>query len=108
MKMTAEMIARIKNIVEDMDLAWNYEYIGVRVQTRAFEMGAISHLSHVWDNGDDTGVELDGISTCKVDRLGRTEYYGDHVAIICGNEADYGEDDGELVIRDAEVVAIIC
>ena len=44
MKMTAEMIAEIKNIVEDMDLAWDYEYIGVRVQTRAFELGAISHL----------------------------------------------------------------
>nr|DAL03393.1 MAG TPA: hypothetical protein [Caudoviricetes sp.] len=108
MKMTAEMIQQIKNTVEDLDLAWNYEYIGVRVQTRAFELGEISHLSHVWDNGDDTGVELEGISTCKVDRLGHTEYYGDHVAIICGNEADYGEDDGELVIRDAEVAAIIC
>mgnify|MGYP004658935355 CR=1 FL=1 len=27
---------------------------------------------------------------------------------ICGNEAEYGEDDGELIIRDAEVVKVIC
>lgn len=108
MKMNAEMIENIKKIAEEMDLSWDYEFVGVRVQEQKFELGAIEHLSHVWDNGDDTGVELDGISTCKVDRLGRTEYYGDHVAIICGNEADYGEDDGELVIRDAKVVAIIC
>lgn len=108
MKMTAEMITEIKNIVEDMDLAWNYEYIGVRVQEQEFEIGAIEHRSHVWDNGDDTGVELDGICACKLNRLGVNQYFGGHVAIICGNEAEYGEDDGEIIIRDAEVVKVIC
>lgn len=105
--MTAEMIETIKNSVEEMDLAWEYEYVGVRVQEQEFEVGEINHLSHIWDNGDDTGVELDGICACKIDRLGVNNYFGDHVAIICGNDAEYGEDDGEIIIRDATVVKVI-
>ena len=108
MMMNAEMIKNIKKVAEEMDLSWDYEFVGVRVQDQDFELGTIEHLSHVWDNGDDTGVELDGICVCSLDRLGVNNYFGDHVAIICGNEAEYGEDDGELIIRDAEVVKVIC
>lgn len=108
MMMNAEMIKNIKKVAEEMGLSWDYEFVGVRVQEQDFELGTIEHLSHVWDNGDDTGVELDGICVCSIDRLGVNNYFGDHVAIICGNEAEYGEDDGELIIRDAEVVKVIC
>lgn len=108
MMMNAEMIESIKKIAEEMDLSWDYGFVGVRVQEQEFELGAIEHLSHVWDNGDDTGVELDGVCACKLDRLGVNQYFGGHVAIICSNEAEYGEDDGEIIIRDAEVVKVIC
>lgn len=108
MMMNVEMIKNIKKVSEEMGLSWDYEFVGVRVQEQDFELGTIEHLSHVWDNGDDTGVELDGICVCSLDRLGVNNYFGDHVAIICGNEAEYGEDDGELIIRDAEVVKVIC
>ena len=108
MEMDAKTIENIKNIAEEMDLSCDYEYIGVRVQEQEFELGTIDHISHIWDNNEDTGVELNGICVCKLDRLGVNLYYGDHAAIICGNEAEYGEDDGELIIRDAEVVKIIC
>ena len=108
MMMNAEMIKNIKKVAEELGLSWDYEFVGVRVQEQDFELGTIEHLSHVWDNGDDTGVELDGICVCSLDRLGVNNYFGDHVAIICGNEAEYGEDDGELIIRDAEVVKVIC
>lgn len=108
MMMTAEMIEDIKNAVEEMDLDWDYEFVGVRVQEPEFEIGTIDHISHVWDNGDDTGIELDGICACRINRLGANHYYGDHVAIICGNEGEYGEDDGEIIIRDATVVKVIC
>ena len=106
--MNAEMIENIKKIAEEMDLSWNYEHVGVRVQEQEFELGTIKHLSHVWDDGDDTGIELDGICVCKLDRLGHNNYFGEHIAIICGYEAEYGEDDGELIIRNAEVVKVIC
>ena len=112
MIMTAEMIADIKRIVEEMNLNWNYEFVGVRVQEVPFELGAIDHKSHVWIDGEETDEELDGICTCKVDRLKCKSYegyyVGDHAAIICGNEGEYGEDDGEIIIRDAEVVKILC
>ena len=108
MMMNAEMIKNIKKIAEEMDLSWDYEFVGVRVQEQEFELGTIEHLSHVWDNGDDTGVELDGICVCSLDRLGANNYFGNHVAIICGNDVEYGEDDGEIIIRDAEVVKVIC
>ena len=32
MKMTAEMIKNIKNLAEELDLNWDYEFVGVRVQ----------------------------------------------------------------------------
>lgn len=108
MLMNAEMIKNIKQTAEDMDLRYDYDYIGVRVQEVPFELGSVDHNSHVWDDGDDTGVELDGICACTLDRLGANNYFGDHVAIICGNDVEYGEDDGEIIIRDAEVVKVIC
>lgn len=100
-------IAAIKQIAEEMGLSWDYEFVGVRVQEQAFDLGTIKHRSHVWDNGEDTGAELDGVCACKLERLGVNRYYGNHAAIICGNDAEYGEDDGEIIIRDAVVVKIL-
>lgn len=91
-----------------MELSETYEYVGLRVQEQEFELGKIDHVSHVWDGGEDTGVELDGICVCDMDHLGANRYYGDHAAIICGYRASYGEDPGEIIIRNAEVVKIIC
>lgn len=108
MKMTAEMIKNIKDLAEELDLNWDYEFVGVRVQELEFELGAMDHVSHVWDDGEDTGIELDGVSACSLDSLGACQYCGGHVALVCGNSAEYGEDDGELIIRDAEVVKVIC
>ena len=36
--------------------------VGVRVQDVPFSPGTMSHCSHIWDNGDDTGEELPGVS----------------------------------------------
>lgn len=108
MKLTADMIQEIKAVADELE----YNYIGVRIQEEPFEIGAIDHLSHVWDDGDDTGVELDGICAIDVARLDLAnrngEYFGGHSAIICGSCADYGADLGEIIIQDAEVVKIIC
>ena len=106
MRLAPDMIRRVEDIASSA--LYDYEAVGVRVQDVPFSPGSMSHRSHVWDNGDDTGVELDGICVCSLDRLGVNNYFGNHVAIICGNEAEYGEDDGELIIRDAEVVKVIC
>lgn len=52
MKITEEMISRVKELASDPYR--EYEYIGIRVQEVPFELGEMSHLSHVWDDGDDT------------------------------------------------------
>lgn len=105
--MTIEMIQRAKEVAED--LFFDYEVIGIRFQSETFELGAINHLSHVWVDGEDTGDELDGICVQKIDTIGKydNEYFGDHIAIIAGNEYSYGEDAGEVIINDAIVVEIL-
>lgn len=109
MKLNREMIERIRGIVEEQELYFEYGYVGVRVQEEAFELGALNHCSHIWDNDEDTGEELDGACAIYVDHLEVAgEYYGEHVAIICGNRAEFGEDVGEIIIEDAIVAAIIC
>lgn len=107
MKLTREMINEIKSMVEKMELNYEYEYVGIRVQEQEFSMGPMDHVSHVWDNGDDTGVELNGVCVSTLNSLGSNVYYGEHIAIVCGNTMEYGEDIGELIISDAEVVAVI-
>ena len=106
MKVTEEMIEKVKAMAADPYR--EYEYIGIRVQEVPFGLGEMTHLSHIWDDGNDTGVELNGVSVL----LGAyadlaKQYYGDHVAIVAGNCGEYGEDKGEIVISDATVIEIL-
>lgn len=108
MMFSTEMINKIKNLIDELELDCEYGYIGVRVQDVPFELGPVEHLSHVWVDNEDTGEELSGICATRVDQIGANYYYGDHVAIICGDSAEYGEDVGEIIIEDAVVAAVIC
>lgn len=86
-----------------------FGHFGVRTQEEPFEMGRIKHLSHQWVDDEVTDEILDGICTVMPEWYKPGTYYGDHVAIIAGNNVDYGQDPGELIItEDATVVAIIC
>lgn len=109
MKLTASIIENIRKIIDEQEIDFDYGCVGVRVQEEPFELGEIDHISHIWDNGDDTGEELDGICATNSNALEYApEYFGDHIAIIAGNNISYGEDAGEIIIKDAVVVAIIC
>ena len=108
MKLTAEIVERVKGIANGLD----YDYIGFRVQEVPFSRGEMNHRSHVWDDGNDTGEELDGVCALDVrsmffrpSRYG--EYIGDYAAIVAGNYAEYGVDAGEIVISDPVVVEVI-
>lgn len=84
MKLNAEQINKIKAIAEEYD--FDYAAIGFRSQNVPFELGAIDHVSHIWDNGDDTGEDLPGICVCSVKLVDRNpDYYGEHCAVIAGN-----------------------
>lgn len=105
--MTAEMIQRAKEIAED--LSFDYEVIGIRVQEVPFALGEMTHVSKVWVDGDETDEDLDGVCAQAVNTLEKydNQYFGDHIAIVAGNEYSYGEDPGEIIIRDPVVVAIL-
>jgi hypothetical protein len=92
------------------ELSEDYEIVAIRTQEEPFELGAITHCSHIWEDGDDTGEELDGICGTTVNGLALHEegyYFGGHQAIIAGNRYSWGEDEDEVIIEDAEVLMII-
>lgn len=106
--LTNEMKEKIMAIAEEYEM--DYEYIGIRFQEQEFELGELDHVSSVWVDGDETDEELDGVSVIDVQKLGalnQTTYFGDHIAVIGGNAATYGEDLGELVIEEPVVLEII-
>lgn len=107
MKLTSEIIKEISEKVEELNLEESYGYVGVRVQEVPFELGRIYHCSKVWVDGDETDEDLCGICATDLDKLTANQYFGEHIAIICGDSAEYGSDIGELIIRDAVVAAVI-
>lgn len=106
MKLTSEMISRAITLADDLSL--DYEVVGIRVQDKPFELGEMSHVSHVWDDGEDTGEELDGVCAIKFDMAKNSHlYFGDHVAVLAGNRYSFGEDPGEIIIEDPVVVEVL-
>lgn len=105
--LNAEMRKKIEEIVEEFE--FDYEKIAIRVQDVPFSMGPIDHCSHVWVDGEETEDTLDGVCGQDVNTIDRYNnvYYGEHVAIIAGNDYTYGEDAGEVIISDAVVIAIL-
>lgn len=109
--------AEIKKIAEKYREEW--EAVGVRTQYEEFKLGEINHKSHMWDNDEMTDIVHTGISVTDVfnksnavamhadDYDSRSYYMGNHMAIIVSDDYYYGQDEGELVLRDAIVVEIL-
>jgi len=85
----------------------DYAYVAVRVQTGTVSVGDILAPSHVWVDGDPTDETLPGTCAfCSAPTDG-TKYMGDCLIVVGGDIAEYGEDDGEIIIEDAEVLAVL-
>lgn len=91
-----------------------YTTYAIRVQEPEFLLGRIDHVSKVWDDGFETDEELPGICGLEVDDRSiekvmnmAKDYYGDHMALIAGDDVSYGQDDDEVIINDAQVLQII-
>lgn len=106
----------LKSLLDRISEESEYSYIGVRTQEEPFTLGDIDHVSSVWDNGEESGEYLDGISCTNANspaiRMhcgdhGSSFYYGKHLAILGSNDVTYGEDVGELIMKDARVIYII-
>lgn len=103
-----EAIENIINRIEEIRENSEYEYIGVRVQENEFTKGEILDNSFVWVDGEMTDEELDGTCAVKLEDVKLANgYFGDHVAIIGGDYMEYGQDLGEIIIRDAEVLEVL-
>ena len=98
----------IKNRIEEIKEKYNYEFLGIRVQEAEFVDGQILDNSFVWVDGEPTDEELDGTCALTLDDADLIQdYFGEHVAIIGGWFGEYGQDEGEIIIRDAKVLEVI-
>ena len=104
----AEAIKNIIDRIDEIQDAYDYGYIGIRVSDNEFTKGEILDNSFVWVDGEATDEELDG--TCAImlkDAKLANAYHGSHVAIIGSDSMEYGQDLGEIILRDAEVLEVI-
>lgn len=104
----AEAIKNIMNRINEIKENAEYEYIGIRVQENEFTKGALLDNSFVWVDGEMTDEELDGTCAVKLEDAELIKgYFGDHIAIIGSDSMEYGQDLGEIILRDAEVLEVI-
>ena len=105
----------------------NYRVFGVRSDDRILNVGDALGNSHEWDEENDTYFEdqyLNGICATGFGYLwldGEQEdqeelekilnindqYTGEHQYLIAGDESEYGNDESEVIIRNAVVLAVI-
>ena len=104
-----------------------YTNFGIRTG-RVAEIGEELEPSHDWNHEDDCFSEETLPGTCStgigglwfdgeaedeeeiekaIARHIRNNYDGEMTYIIGGNRSEYGEDDGELIIANAEVIYIV-
>jgi len=108
---------KIMEIMSTIDPAdYDYDYIGIRIMDRSYSgydlaVGDTLPHSYRWDDGEQTDEVLNGTCAIKVGaRLKSCDhegYAGNRVMIIAGNCMEWGEDAGEIIIQDAEIIDII-
>lgn len=105
-----------RQTIEDAIDRGGYGYYGIRVDYDvAYNVGDHTATSRDWEDNEPTDNYLGGtccVGIAYVDDIDRAiqianTYYGDHVYLIGGDSMEYGEDDGEYIIKDAVVVAVL-
>ena len=95
-------------------------YGDVKDDRTIYQVGDTLPASYVWVDGDNTDEQLDGTSGLWVRsgadlasalEIARKVYSAGspkaQVLLISGYEGHDGEDDGEVIIKDAQVVAVL-
>jgi len=94
---------------------YDYGYVGLRAQESDYGMTVgdkADHQSTLWDDGEMTEDLLDGICCISAREAARRvlsfgAYMGNVIIVLGSNHSEHGEDDGELILRDAVVLDII-
>ena len=84
-----------------------YRYIGLRVQNGAHGLNVgdeILHESNVWDDGEMLDETVGGICAVSAKEAAQHtlrfgSYPGSVVIVIGANAAEYGDDDGEIILK---------
>jgi len=101
------------------------EYFGLRALTvnsegeyETVEVGGTVRNSYVWDDGDNTGEEMEGASAIKINEADMDEienaiaemapYLSNakQVVLLGSDEAEPGEDNHESIMKFAQVLAV--
>ena len=105
-----EAIENIMTRIEEIKNECEYERIGIRVQENEFTEGEMLGNSFVWIDGECTDEELDGTCAINLDDAKcaiENGYFGEHIALIAGDRFEWGQDEGEIIIKDAVVIEVI-
>lgn len=120
-----EISELIYNIIMEDDSIETDTSIGLRVMAEEFSKDGIAVLnSNRWEDGNDTGEELNGASCLEIHTYGRyfdaeeiegylfkTKYYhgmGNTVSLVIGDSHEGGEDSCEIIISNAKIKKVIC
>lgn len=99
----------------------DYEVFGIRVMDSEIQEGGRLAVgdevpaSYRWDDGDWTEDRLSGASTILVRSASdipravraASDYWGDQLTLIAGESREIGQDEGEIIIRNAIVIASV-
>ena len=125
-------IEEIGNLISEAE----YDYIGIRADDRDYQIGEVMDNSHqLFQDPQYTdfecvellypyisegphagfydGGELDGTCALEVsennieEMIEAVKSYGEKIYLIGGNSMEYGNDVDEIIIRDAEVIAVL-
>lgn len=99
--------------IELPESASEYDYVGFRVvENEQYNVGDIASPSRVWIDGEPTDELLRGACAISHDAThltydGYEGYIGDTIIVLGSNNADGGNDPGEIVMIDAVVLEVI-
>jgi hypothetical protein len=101
----------ISSRIEKLKLQFAEHYAwGVRFDVPGLCVGHVFPVSRVWANDQPTEETLPGTATLEDSHLEvicSTHFYTGAAYIVCGEHAGYGEDQGEILMRDCEIMALI-
>jgi hypothetical protein len=98
-----------------------YNYFGLRAMTPCgnidvtVKVGDMPRNSYHWDDGESTGEEINGVCALGIDADDEQEqiekvikmlkcYSGKQIALIGSLWHEYGQDEGEIILRGNETV----
>lgn len=124
-------IEEIRNIIEEAE----YGYIGIRADNRDYQISDVMDNSHqlfqdpqynddytellypyiyegpyagFYDAGELNGTCALSVSENNIkEMLEAVKNYGEKIYLIGGNSIEYGNDEDEIIIRNAKVIAVL-